>query len=69
MMQSGKLRQPRIAATAASPAARWRDLGMLPLYGLVVTAAATLASRADFGAWPLLIVLACPLLHLAIRRE
>ena len=69
MRQSGTLRRPRIAATAASPGARWRDLGMLPLYGFVVTAAAMLTSRADFGAWPLLIVLACPLLHLVIRRD
>ena len=48
---------------------RWRHAGMLPLYGLVSASAAALSSQITLGAWPLLTVLACPLLHLVMRRD
>jgi hypothetical protein len=57
------------ARTAAVP--RKAAAGMLPLYALVAAAALVLASHwaPVLGAWPLLTVLACPLLHLGLRRD
>jgi hypothetical protein len=44
---------------------------MLPLYALVIAGAAALTTQwaPALGAWPLLTVLACPLLHLVTRGE
>jgi hypothetical protein len=44
---------------------------MLPLYGLVGAAAVVFTGRLGdaLGAWPLLILAACPLLHLVMQRR
>jgi hypothetical protein len=44
---------------------------MLPFYALVIAGAAAFTSQwaPGLGAWPLLTVLACPLLHLVMRGE
>lgn len=54
-----------------STAPWWKtDLGLLPLYALVLAAAVAFTGHwaPALGAWPLLTVLACPLLHLTLPR-
>ena len=64
------LRARRIARAKAA-SLRKADLAMLPLYALAVAGAAAFTSQwaSGLGAWPLLTVLACPLLHLVMRGE
>lgn len=44
-------------------------VAMLPLHALAIVGAAVFATRLELGAYPLLIALASPLLHLVTRRE
>jgi hypothetical protein len=61
----------RALRAARSGPARKAVLAMLPLYLLVAAAAAALTTHwaPVMGAWPLLILLALPLLHLIPPRE
>jgi hypothetical protein len=61
----------RSRARARNAARRNAFAGMLPLYALVLAAAGALTSHFApvLGAWPMLTVLACPLLQLTARRD
>jgi hypothetical protein len=68
--ESAPMRVRRIARAKAA-SLRKADLAMLPFYALVIAGAAAFTSQwaPGLGAWPLLTVLACPLLHLVMRGE
>ena len=69
LLSSAALLRARALPAASDQRPWWEPhLGMLPLDALVIAAAGTLAGGAALGAWPLLTVLACPLLHLSMGR-
>lgn len=59
---------PKTLLTATTASRRGVFFAMLPLHALAFVGAAALAARFEFP-WPLLIALACPLLHFVMRRD